>query len=332
MPILLGLAPEVVVIALAVFALLLYLGYSLLRNILGGLFSSWGAISRFIDSTLVSALDAAYNLVKGWLEAAIRPVVGLFSHPAANTDALIRADVNAHQAALNRDRYITGTLIPQSANAAAAAGIQAAGAVNYRIDSQVIPATETAVANLLHGIQDADLGILNLQSQVTALRARVDAQPYAAEIAAIESALGLVGAQLSSITAEAAQLGTGIQTVAEEAAAAQGYTDTQVRAGVAAAEQSSAAFTLAQLAPIAATVAQVESFVNECGDPMCSWFNSGDNLLNGITAALSLAPLVVLVEAAISDPAGTADAFAGVVDEVKGLGESALSLVGIGNL
>lgn len=328
MPVLLAF-PVITLVVIGVMCLLLYLAYPPIRQYLVAAFDGIPAFGRLIGGSIAYVLDAAWHATEAWFRYQIGPLVGLFSEPAANLDAHVKANVNAHQAAVNRDQLIANTLLPAAEQRAATAGIEAAGAVNARLDNQIIPAVETAVSNLLHGINDADLAILNLQSQVTALGTEVNGPAIHGALAGLEGIVAALGAQLGSAQATLTAQAGGIQSVAAEAAGAYTYTDTQVAKAIQTAEGTAAALAASLVAPVAAEAATALQFVDECGTPMCDWFHGPPSGLGSIFGAVDLAALMALVAGAIADPSGAAAELRGLAGEVENLGTSILGTLGI---
>lgn len=352
MPLLMALAPELVVIAVAVLAMLIYLAYSTLRQFFGAVFSQWGSIERLVGGAIVNALDAGYNAVKGWLESALHPIVGLFSHPATALDAHTKANIAAAVHLQNVVQFISQVLVPDVTTSILNEAKADTASLQALINQQLVPAIQQSLLALQGELNQDAAALQSLEGQLARLNDTVFGQNLQGEIAGVASVVGTVQTQLAQAYRDLAGQQGQITSTAELAADAYGYTDTQVSKGVTTAEEQSAAYTdalgadalaglhsgnpaltgtlAASLATVASQAAAATTYVEECGAPLCDWANANAPNLGALFGALDMGVILALVGAAVSNPEGTAGAMSSIAEDIEGLGRNVLSGFGIG--
>lgn len=330
MPVLLGL-PELLPLIIGLFALLLYLAFDALKRLLSAVFNDWGGIVRLVGGAIDGALDSAFNAVKGWLLAALHPVLGLFSHPSAALDSHTKANVSAHVHHQQVSQFIAGTLVPDVTTSILTEAKAAVSDLRSYLDDAVVPsiaATEQALQGELN--QDA-AALQSVEIQVARLSDTVFGQNLLAQIQGVAQVVGTVQSQLAQAYRDLEAQQGQITSTAELAAAAPGYTDTQVAQGVTAAEEQSARYTdalgadalsglregnpalpaalAAALSTVAAQAAAATSYVDECGGPMCDWWKPLQGDLNNLFTDLGIAGLMALIAEAADNPTAAAHDF-----------------------
>lgn len=324
------------VVAVAVVALLAVYGTIMFGRWLAAMVAGTPWVGNWIASGIERLAAGAANVILSLVNAAVGGLLDLW-HTIANVfEGFVLQAVKTAEHTMASVQWVTGTFLPFVESNLRNYTNVAVGQVEGFITGTLWPAVVSAYDGLRSVVAEIYDTVTGQQAQIASVQAQVNTKAGRDELAATDQVVGQVQSQVHRAYDDLASQQSEISALGAQVGAIPGYVDGRAQGAVTAAEGYTdaavavlASQVAASLTSVAGVAAAAETFVKDCGEPMCDWWHTNGSGLSDLLSALELAALGALVAEAVTHPAETAAVVRDGLGAVEDLAAPFLSLVGM---